>query len=150
MVHSDVDDYLHISSRDPLDLDVFLNRSAYFQYPDYELLNGKCCHLDVFSYAQDFFAAFCAVLVKMYLNYTHFSDLISQVSLSDEGKIIRKIFWFALDLLHKFFEINYLFLNELFDVFDEISSSQCYVVCSNKPKFGPYDGPKCSLEIIMF
>ena len=104
-------EYLHIISSDRLDLDVFLNRPAYFQYLDYELLNGKCCHLEVFSYAQDLFAAFCAVLVGMYLNYTieHFSDLISQVSLSDEGKIIRKIFWFALDLLHKFFDIDYMF-----------------------------------------
>ena len=94
MVHSDVDDYLHISSTDRADLDVFLNTPAYFQYPDYELLNGKCCHLEVFSYARDLFAAFSAVLVRMYLNYMieHFPDLISQLSLSDEGKIIRKFF----------------------------------------------------------
>ena len=46
----------------------------------------------------------------MYLNYTvqHFSDLISQISLSDEGKIVQRIFWFALDLLHKLFDINYM------------------------------------------
>ena len=105
IVHLDVDDYLHISSSDRVDLDVFLNRPVNFQYPDYELLNGKCCHFEVLSYARDLFAAFCAVLVRMYLNYTidHFSDLISQVSLSDEGKIIRKVFWFALHLLHIFF-----------------------------------------------
>ena len=94
MVHSDVDDYLHISSTDHADLDIFLNRLAYFQYPDYEILNGKCCHLEVFSYARDLFTAFSAVLVRMYLNYMieHFLDLISQLSLSDERKIIRKCF----------------------------------------------------------
>ena len=94
MVHSDVDDYLHISSTDRADLDIFLNRLAYFQYPDYEILNGKCCHLEVFSYARDLFTAFSAVLVRMYLNYMieHFLDLISQLSLSDERKIIRKCF----------------------------------------------------------
>ena len=70
--------------------------------------------------------------------------------MSDKGKIIRKIFWFVLDLLHKFFDINYLFFYEFFDVFDEVNSSQCFVICANKPKFGLYDGPKCSLEIIMF
>ena len=152
IIRSDTDDYLHITSSDRLDLDVFLNRPAYFQYPDYELLNGKCCHLEVLSYARDLFAAFCAALVRMYLNYTidQFSDLISQVSLSDRGKIIRKIFWFALDLLHKFFDINYLFFYEFFDMFDEVNSSQCFVVCANKPKLGPYNGPKCSLEITMF
>ena len=102
--------YLNISSSDRVDLDVFLCRPYYFQYPDYELLNGKCSHLEVFSFARDLFAVFRSVLVGMYLNYTvqHFSDLISQICLSDEGKIIRRIFWFALDLLHKLFDINYM------------------------------------------
>ena len=35
-------------------------------------------------------------------------------------------------------------------MFDEVISSQCFVVCANKPKFGPYNCPKCSLETIMF
>ena len=35
-------------------------------------------------------------------------------------------------------------------MFDEVNSSQCFVVCANKPKLGPYNGPKCSLEITMF
>ena len=152
IVHSDVDDYLHISSSDRVDLDVFLNRPVNFQYPDYELLNGKCCHLEVLSYARDLFAAFCAVLVRMYLNYTidHFSDLTSQVSFSEEGKIIRRIFWFALDLLHKFFDINYSLIYQFFDMFDEINSNQCFVDCANKQKLGPYNGPKRSLETTMF
>ena len=104
IVHSDVDDYLHISSSHGVDLDVFLNGPVYFQYPDYELLSG------VLNYAQDLFAVFCAVLVRMYLNYTidHFLDLIWQVSLSDEGNITRKNFWFALDLLHTFLDIVFL------------------------------------------
>ena len=63
IIRSDTDDYLHITSSDRLDLDVCLNRPAYFQYPDYELLNGKCCHLEVLSYARELFAAFCAVLI---------------------------------------------------------------------------------------
>ena len=111
-----------------------------------------CFHLEVVSFTRDFFAAFSSVLVRMYWNYTvqHFSDLISQISLSDEGKIIWRIFQFALDLLHKFFDINYMFFYEFFDLFDESSSSKCYVICSNKPKFGPYDRPKYSLEVIMF
>ena len=79
-------DYLNISSSDRVDLDVFLCRPHYFQYPDYELLNGKCSHLEVVSFARELFAAYSSVLVRMYLNYTvqHFSDLISQISLSDE------------------------------------------------------------------
>ena len=35
-------------------------------------------------------------------------------------------------------------------MFDEVSSSKCYVICLNKSKFGPYDEPKYSLEVIMF
>ena len=111
-------DYLNISSSDRVDLDVFLCRPHYFQYPDYELLNGKCSHLEVFSFARDLFATFSSVLVRMYLNYTvqHFSDLISQISLSNEGKTIRRIFWF-----------NYMFFYEFFDLFDKVNSSKCYL-----------------------
>ena len=95
-------DYLDTGSSDRLDLDVFMCKPHYFQYPDFELLNGKCSHLEVFSFARDLFDAFSGVPVRMYLNYTvqHFSDLISQIGLSDEGKIIRRIFRLALDLLH--------------------------------------------------
>ena len=91
--------------------DFILNRPAYFQYPDYDLINGKCCHLEVFSFARDLFAAFSAVFVRMYLNYTidHFSDLISQLNLDDERKLFKMIFWFALNLSHELFDINYLF-----------------------------------------
>ena len=71
--------------------------------------------MSVLNYAQDLFAVFCAVLVRMYLNYTidHFLDLIWQVSLSDEGNITRKNFWFALDLLHTFLDINCFFMSSL-------------------------------------
>ena len=93
-MRSDVDDFLHICSAERLHLDIFLNRRAYFQYPDYDLINGKCCHLEVFSFAQDMFAAFSAVFVRLYLNYTidHFSDLRSQLSLADESKLFLKLF----------------------------------------------------------
>ena len=85
----------------------------------------------------------------MYLNHTteYFSDLISQVSLTDEKKIIQKIFSFALQLLHKLFDINCLFFYEFFD---QVNASECYVIYSGNPKFGPYCGSKHSLEIIMF
>ena len=45
------DNYLNISSSDRVDLDVFLCRPDYFQYLDYELLNGKRSHLEVVSFA---------------------------------------------------------------------------------------------------
>ena len=57
---------------------------------------------------------------------------------------------FNLFRLNKFFDINYLFFYEFFDVFDEVNSSNYFVVCANNPKFGPYNGPKYSLETIMF
>ena len=110
IVDSTTDDYLNISSSERIDLDVFLNKPTYFPYCHYESI-GKCSDFEVFSFARDLFAAFCSVLVRMYLNQTteNFSDLMSQVSLTDEKKMIQKIFSFALQLLHKFFYINYLF-----------------------------------------
>ena len=85
IVPSDVDDFLNICSAERLRL----NRLAYFQYPNYDLINGKCYHLEVFSFARDLFATFSAVFVRMYLSYTidHFSDLTSHLSLGDERKL---------------------------------------------------------------
>ena len=93
IVTSDTE-YLHLTSSDGVDLDVVVNGPSYFEYPDYELINGMCCQLEVFSYARDLFAAFSAVLVRMYLNYTieYFSEVISQVSLSEKGKLFEKFF----------------------------------------------------------
>ena len=81
------DDYLNISSSERIDLYVFLNEPAYFPHCFTES-TGKCSDFRVFSFAQDLFAAFCSVLVRMYLNITteYFSDLISQLSLPDEKK----------------------------------------------------------------
>ena len=82
-------EYLHITSSERLDLDVFVKGNWHFGIPYFDLINGKCCYLEYFSYARDLFPAFCAILVRMYLNYAidYFSELISQVSLSDEEKI---------------------------------------------------------------
>ena len=95
IVTSDSDtDYLPITRYDRVDLDIFLNRPWHFEARDYDLINGKYVHFEYLYYARDLFAAFSAVLVRMYLNYTvdYFSELISQISLCDEAKIIRKIF----------------------------------------------------------
>ena len=147
---SHTDDYLNISSSEQIDLDVFLNEPAYFPYCHAESV-GKYSDFEVFSFARDLFAFFF-VLVRMYLNHTtkYFSDLIYQVSLSDERKIIKKIFLFAHQLLHKFFDTNYLCFCEFFDLLGQVNGSDCFIICSDKPKFGPYCGPKHSLEIIMF
>ena len=81
------DDYLNINSSERIDLYVFLNEPAYFPHCFTES-TGKCSDFKVFSFAQDLLAAFCPVLVRMYLNITteYFSDLISQLSLPDEKK----------------------------------------------------------------
>ena len=86
-VSSNTDNYLNISSSERIDLDVFLIKPADFPYYFTES-SGKCLDFEVISFAQDLFAAFCSVLVGMYLNITteYFSDLISQLSLSDEKK----------------------------------------------------------------
>ena len=38
-------EYLHITSSDRVDLDVFVNSPSYFEYPDYDLINRECCYL---------------------------------------------------------------------------------------------------------
>ena len=74
--------------------------------------------------------------------------MISIVKLSDEKFIIQTIFNSARDLLYDFFDTNYLSFYEFLNVFDEVNLSDCYEVTLNKPKFGPYIPPQCTLEII--
>ena len=112
----------------------------------------KCVNFEVFNFARDLFAAFCGVLVRMYLNYTfeYFSEFISNVRLSDEKSITMKIVNYAYNVLGKFFHVNHWFFYEFFDLFAKVNGSDCYVVCYNKPKYGPYHGPKSTLEISFF
>ena len=107
---SHVDDYLGIRSSEKIDLDVFLNRPAYFPYCFAESF-GRCTDQQVFSFVQDLFAAFCSVFVRMYLSITTdlFSEIMSELSLVDEKKVVKKIFTGASLLLYKFFNLNYLF-----------------------------------------
>ena len=69
-----LEDYLDISSSERVDLDVFLNRPAYFPYCFCESPRS-CTDHQVISFAQDLFEAFYSVLVRMYINITidHFS-----------------------------------------------------------------------------
>ena len=80
-----MDDYLDISSSERVDLDVFLNRPAYFPYCYCESPRS-CTDHQVISFAQDLFAAFCSVLVRMYLNITidHFLETMLDLSLVDD------------------------------------------------------------------
>ena len=143
-------DYLDISSSERVDLDVFLNRPAYFPYCFCESPRS-CTDHQVISFAQDLFAAFCSVLVRMYLNITidHFSEIMSDLSLADEKKVVKKIFSSASLLLYKFFGLSYFFFYEFFDLFSQVNGSDCFNICSKKSKYGPYCGPKFKLDIIM-
>ena len=80
----------------------------------------------------------------------YFSEFISNISLSDEAKIIQKNFKFACDLLNNFFDVNHWVFYEFFDLFAKVNASDCYVIYNNKPKYGPYQGPKATLEISFF
>ena len=53
-------------------------------------------------------------------------------------------------LLFRFFDLNYDFFYEFFDLFSEVNGSDCYVMFLNKPKYGPYSGRKYNLQIITF
>ena len=81
----------------------------------------------------------------MYLNITmkFFSTLISNIS-------IAKILTGTAMLLFRFCDLNYDFFHELFDLFSEVNNSDCFVMFSNKPKCGPYNYSKYSIEITTF
>ena len=137
------DDYLFLDNK-PIDLDIFLNRPAYFDYPRYPLKHKNCRYFTVLSHAQDLFAYFCIIFVRMYLNYAmeHFSELILTLKLFDEKYVIENI------LNSMIFLIQFLFFYEFLNVFDEVNLSDCYEVASNKLKFGPCIHPQCTLEIM--
>ena len=92
------DDYLDIGSSERVDLNVFLNRPAYFPYCFCESTRSCTDHQ-------------CSVLVRMNLNIAidHFSEIIPDLSLADEKKVAKKIFSSASLLLYKFFVLKCLF-----------------------------------------
>ena len=49
------DDYLFLRNK-LIDLDVFLNRPTYFDYPSYPLKHKNCRYFTVLSHAQDLLA----------------------------------------------------------------------------------------------
>ena len=144
--------YLDILSEERVDFDVFLCKPSFafcsLCHPNSS--DKKWAYFEVFNYARDLFAAFCDVLVRMNYTMGYFSEFISNISLSDEAKIIRKIFKFACDLLNNFFNVNHCFFYEFFDLFAKVNASDCYVIYNNKPKYGPYQGPRATLEFSFF
>ena len=50
-------------------------------------------------------------------------------------------------LLVRFFDLNYDFFYEFFDLFSKVNGSDCY---TDKPKYGPYNGLKYDQQISMF
>ena len=148
---SNVVDYLSMICCESIDFDVFSSQPAYFSYA-FSKSDRKCSQHQAFSFAHDLFEAFCLVLIRMYLNITKnfFSTLFSNVSMVDKQKVIAKIFTGVKMLLFRFCDLNYVFFYEFFDLFSEVNNSDCFVMFSNKPKYGSYNGAKYDLEITMF
>ena len=88
---SDMNDYLGISCLESVDFDVFLTQPGYFSYAFCES-GHKCTHHQVFSYAHDLLVAFCSIFIRRYLNLEMkiFSNLISNISLVDEKKLLQR------------------------------------------------------------
>ena len=70
--------------------------------------------------------------------------------MADEKKLNAKILTGARMLLFRFFDLNYKFFYEFFDLFSKVNVSDCYVMFSNKPKYGPYSSKIVVQQIIMF
>ena len=124
---SNIDGYLGLSSHGKVHFDVFLSQPGYFPYAFCESSHRKCNQHMVFSYAHDLFVAFCSVLMRLYLNIAmkSFEALISNISLADEKKLIAKILTGARMLLFRFFDLNYNFFYEFFDLFSKVNVSNC-------------------------
>ena len=80
----------------------------------------------------------------------YFSEFISNISLSDENKIINKTLKYAYNFLSKLFDVNHWFFYEFFDLFDKVNGNDCYVVYDSKPKLGPYHESKSTLDVSFF
>ena len=110
--------YLHMNNIHHVNLDVFLlnNEGNLINYTEH---NENCQFFQKFDFPQQLLAAFSSVFVRMYLNCTikSLSNLLCQVSLSDEKTIITIIVKHALIFIGTFWhETNYKFFNEFFDV----------------------------------
>ena len=116
--------YLDILSEEHVDFDVFLCKrsSACCSLCHPNSSDDKCANFEVFNYVRNLFAAFWGALVRMYLNHTmnYFSEFISNISLLDEGKIIRKNFEYAYDFLNNFFYVNHWYFYEFFYLFAKV------------------------------
>ena len=83
--------YSDCSSSDSLDLDVCLLNArdtigGYTKDSGSVVILRNCSYFQNFEFARDLFAAFCSVLIRMYLNYTVecFSDFLSRVCLMNK------------------------------------------------------------------
>ena len=140
------DNFLYLKNK-LIDLDVFLERPAYVNYPHFPLKNNKCEYFQQLNHAQDLLVWFTSVLMRLYVNIVikHFSGFISNLSLRDEKFVIEQIFKYATDLMFDFFRTNYLFFYEFINLFDNVNLSCCYGISQSKQKFGPYIAP---LEVL--
>ena len=104
--------YLHLNNSHRIDLDVFLLNTGQ-NLEIYTEDDGNCSFFQIFMFPQELFAAFSALLVRKNSTIKSFSNLLCQVSLSDERTIIQKIIKHALTFLGKFWhETNYQFFYE--------------------------------------
>ena len=101
------DDYSFLNGKF-IDLDVYLNRPAYFGYPNQPYKYKCCCYMEVLSHAEDLLAYFRSIPLRMYLNYAmeHFSELILTIKLTDEKFVVEQILKCTSDLLYNFFDTN--------------------------------------------
>ena len=67
-----------------------------------------------------------------------------------EQKVIAKIITGVKMLLFRFCDLNFDFFYEFFDLFTEVNNSDGFVIFSNKPKYGPYNGAKYDREVTRF
>ena len=105
-------------------------------YPNYPFNKRTCDYYNELRHAQDLFVPFTSVLIRLYINYVskYFSKF--QFTLHDEKILYDAIYFYAFKLLHEFFDINYVFIYEFLNIFDNFNRSHCLKVNKLTKKLG--------------
>ena len=119
------DHYMYIQDQ-ICDLDVFLERPIYMNYPNYPFNQRTCDYYKKVCHAQDLFVPFTSVLIRMYIN-NYVSKCFSkfQFTLRDKKIVHDAIYLYASKLMYEFFNINYVFFYEFLNMLDKFNRSHC-------------------------
>ena len=118
-----------------LDLDISLDREAFIGFsPQLPIdSNSRRDYHETFYHPSELLVQFTSILVRLYVNCCLNCMLDLDLTVNDEKILIENIYLSASSLMYDFFDTNYRFFYDFFDVFFErYSSSYCYSLSKKK------------------